>query len=68
MPSGDSIDKLEILREAGRPIEVEVFPDAEHGILLYDGEDSFNRTYLGYAPGYLDLQVRWLREQGGLEP
>jgi pimeloyl-ACP methyl ester carboxylesterase len=67
MPSGDSIDKLEILREAGRPIDVKVFPDAEHGILLYNG-DSFDREYLGYAPGYLDLQVRWIREQSDLEP
>ncbi|RLB37510.1 MAG: hypothetical protein DRH30_13095 [Deltaproteobacteria bacterium] len=66
MPSADSIDKLEALRNQGRPIELEVFPDAEHGILLFDGEDSFDRRYLGYAPGYLELQVRWLREQSGL--
>jgi len=68
MPSGDSIDKLEILREDGRPIEVEVFPHAEHGILRYQGDDPFDRRYLGYAPGYLDLQVQWLRRQSGLEP
>ena len=67
MPSGDSIAILEGLRDAGRPIEIEVFPDAEHGILLFEGEDPFDRRYLGYAPGYLDLQVRWLREQSGLE-
>ena len=68
MPTADSIDKLEILREDGRPIEVEVFPNAEHGILLYEGNDPFDRRYLGYAPGYLDLQVQWLRRQSGLEP
>lgn len=68
MPSADSVDKLETLRHDGRPIEVEVFPNAEHGILLFEGDDPFNRRYLGYAPGYLDLQVRWLREQSELEP
>lgn len=68
MPTADSIDKLEIIREDGRPIEVEVFPNAEHGILLYEGDDPFDRRYLGYAPGYLDLQVQWLRRQSGLEP
>ena len=68
IPTADSIDKLEILREDGRPIEVEVFPNAEHGILLYEGDDPFDRRYLGYAPGYLDLQVQWLRRQSGLEP
>jgi pimeloyl-ACP methyl ester carboxylesterase len=68
MPSADSIDKLEVLRQRGRPIDVEIFPRAEHGILLFEGDDPFERRYLGYAPGYLDLQVRWLREQSGLEP
>jgi len=68
MPSADSIDKLEVLRQQGRPIEVEIFPEAEHGILLFEGDDPFDRHYLGYAPGYLDLQVQWLRRQSGLEP
>jgi len=63
MPSGDSIDILRDLQQQGRPIEVEIFPDAEHGILLFESEDSFDRKYLGYAPGYLDLQVRWIRQQ-----
>jgi len=66
MPSQDSIDKLKALQQQGRPIEVEVFPEAEHGILLFEGEDSFDRQYLGYAPGYLDLQVQWLRQQSDL--
>src|SRR6185295_17507881 len=33
MPTGWTIDKLEALRKAGRPIEVRLFPRAEHGIL-----------------------------------
>jgi hypothetical protein len=65
MPSGDSIDILRELQQEGRPIEMEIFPDAEHGILLFEGEDSLDRRYLGYAPGYLDLQVRWIRRQSG---
>jgi len=65
MPSGDSIDKLMELQQQGRPIDIEIFPDAEHGILLFEGEDSLDRKYLGYAPGYLDLQVQWLRQQSG---
>jgi pimeloyl-ACP methyl ester carboxylesterase len=66
MPSQDSIDKLAELQALGLPIEVKVFPDAEHGILLFEGEASSDRRYLGYAPGYLDLQVQWLRQQSGL--
>jgi pimeloyl-ACP methyl ester carboxylesterase len=68
MPSQDSIDKLEQIRALGRPIEIEVFPEAEHGILLFTGESSSDRKYHGYAPGYLDLQVEWLRRQSGLTP
>jgi pimeloyl-ACP methyl ester carboxylesterase len=66
MPSEDSIAKLVELQRQDRPIEVEIFPDAEHGILLFEGEDSFDRKYLRYAPGYLELQVEWLRRQSGL--
>jgi acetyl esterase/lipase len=67
MPTEDSIDELEALRETGRPIEIEVFPDAEHGILSFEGNDPADRRLIGYAPGYLELQVQWLREQSGLE-
>jgi len=66
MPSADSIEKLMELQQQGRPIEVKIVPDAEHGILLFEGEDSLDRRYLGYAPGYLDLQVQWLRQQSDL--
>ena len=67
MPSADSIDVLEDLRGAGRPIEVKIFHDAEHGILHYEGDHPSDRKIVGYAPGYLDLQVQWLRVQSGLE-
>ncbi len=67
MPSGDSIEILEDLQAQGSPISVEVFQQAEHGILTFKSDDPFDREYLGYAPGYLDLQVRWLRQQSNLE-
>jgi len=67
MPSEDSIKILEELQRSGRPIQIEVFPDAEHGIILFDGKGSSDREYRSYAPGYLDLQVRWLREQSDLQ-
>jgi pimeloyl-ACP methyl ester carboxylesterase len=67
MPTQWSIDALEALRAEGRPIEIEVFADAEHGILLFDESDG-ERTLLGYAPGYLAKQVDWIRSQAGLEP
>ena len=62
MPTGWSIAELETLIEAGRPIEIEVFPEAEHGILLFE-ENGGDREYLGYAPGYLEMQVEWVLRQ-----
>lgn len=66
MPSQDSIAKLAELQALGLPIEVKVFEDTEHGILLFEGDLSTDRSYLGYAPGYLDLQVQWLRHESNL--
>jgi dienelactone hydrolase len=67
MPTGWTIDELETLQEAGRPVEIEVFPGAEHGILTFEEDDSGDRKVVGYAPGYLARQVQWLRRQSGLE-
>ncbi len=64
MPTGWSIEELEKLAAAGRPIEIEVFPEAEHGILLFEQEDG-ERHLVGYAPGYLPMQVEWIRRQSG---
>ena len=66
MPTGWSIGELETLQAAGRPIEIEVFPEAEHGILLFEEDEEGERSYLGYAPGYLEMQIDWLRRQSGL--
>jgi pimeloyl-ACP methyl ester carboxylesterase len=62
MPTDWSIDELEKLIETGRPIEIELFPEAEHGILIFE-EDGEERRYLGYAPGYLQKQVEWVLRQ-----
>lgn len=63
MPTDWTIEKLEALQEQGRPIEIEVFPGAEHGILTFEDDDSGNREYRGYSPGYMDRQVDWLLRQ-----
>lgn len=67
MPTGWTVDELEALQGAGKPIQIRLFPDADHGILLFDETEEGERTFRGYAPGYLPLQVEWLRSQSGLE-
>ena len=62
MPTQWSIDELERLRSAGKPIEIEVFPDGEHGILSFEDVDG-ERRLRGYVPGYLEMQVDWILRQ-----
>lgn len=66
MPTGWTIDELERLRARGKPIEIEVFPDADHGILAFEETADGGRRLLGYEAGYLPLQVEWLRRQSDL--
>jgi pimeloyl-ACP methyl ester carboxylesterase len=66
MPTQWSVEELEPLQAEGRPIEFEVYPLAEHGILLMETTDSGDRRPTGYAPGYFERQVTWVREQAGL--
>ena len=68
MPTGWTVEKLEPLRAAGRPIEFKVYPDTDHGILRFEETPEGERRYLGYAPDYLMDQVNWLRAQSGLTP
>jgi pimeloyl-ACP methyl ester carboxylesterase len=65
MPTDWSIEELERLQTVGRPVEIEVFPEAEHGILLFEDREG-ERSRTGYAPGYLPLQVEWIRRGAGL--
>lgn len=68
MPTAWTIDELERLQEAGRPIRVLLYPEADHGILRFEETDTGGRRYLGYEPTYLSTKVAWLRYQSGLDP
>lgn len=65
IPTPWSIRALERLQALGRPIEIEVFSGADHGILLFEEKEG-ERRYLAYPPAYLPLQVDWVRRQSKL--
>jgi len=67
MPTYWSIDRLVPLRAAGRPVEILLYPEADHGILRFDEAEDGTRRMLGYEPGYMATQVAWLRFQSGLD-
>jgi dipeptidyl aminopeptidase/acylaminoacyl peptidase len=66
-PPEITLATLRRLQAGGRPVEVELFPDADHGILEFEVQDG-RRVYTRYAPGYFRKQVDWVRRQVGLEP
>ncbi|HEX7181632.1 MAG TPA: alpha/beta fold hydrolase [Thermoanaerobaculia bacterium] len=65
MPTQWTVEKLEDLRSKGRPIQIHVFPQADHGILRFEETQDGTRRYLGYEPEYWRMQVEWLRGQSG---
>ncbi|NIQ59703.1 MAG: hypothetical protein GWN71_42150 [Gammaproteobacteria bacterium] len=67
MPTGWTLDRLDSLRAAGRPIRTLVYDDADHGILLFEEADG-ERTLTGYAPGYFAAMVAWLHGDRGQSP
>jgi dienelactone hydrolase len=67
-PTEWSVEVLERLIDEGAPIELEVFPDVEHGMIVVEDAPGQDRKYLGYYPGYPLRYIRWLQRQNGLLP
>lgn len=67
-PTPWSVEVLERLVAEGAPIEYEVFPGIEHGMLVVENSSGQDREYLGYQPGYPLRYIRWLQQQNGLLP
>ncbi|MGQ9426997.1 alpha/beta hydrolase family protein [Gilvimarinus sp. F26214L] len=64
-PHEKSLAILSALQRKGVPITVEVFPDADHGMIVVEegpeGRQLAGRT----APGYFELLFNWIGEQAG---
>ncbi len=61
LPTPASIAALEEVKaKHGKPIDVVLFPEAEHGILRFEEVDG-ERRLLGFEPGYFTVTVDWLR-------
>jgi uncharacterized protein len=61
MPTEWTVEALTRLQERGAPVEMMVYPEADHGILrIARGADGERRS-LGFEPGYMLGIVDWLR-------
>lgn len=64
LPTPASIATLEEIKaRLGKPYEIVLFPDAEHGILRFEEGDDGERRILGLEPGYYGTLLGWLRRQ-----
>jgi uncharacterized protein len=59
MPTEWTLRELRRLEQQGAPIEVVVYPEADHGIVLYDTSGE-QRRFVGYPPSYMPTMVDWL--------
>jgi pimeloyl-ACP methyl ester carboxylesterase len=62
-PSEATLRNLQELQAEGRPIEVVVYPDAEHGMIAVEEGPGGRRLAGHYAEGYLDMLIDWMLEQ-----
>ncbi len=53
--------RLANLSAQGRPITVLEYPDADHGMVLFEDDPSGRRTLLGNPPGYFQAVLDWAR-------
>jgi uncharacterized protein len=62
-PHASTLVNLRELQAAGLPIEIAVFPTAEHGMIAVEEDDG--RHLAGYyADGYFDLLIEWISSRG----
>ena len=65
-PAQWTVDELEKLQAAGKPVEYFVYSQAEHGIVRYTTGADGERKTLGYEPDYFERQIAWFRRQSGV--
>ena len=53
--------RLANLSAQGRPITVLQYPDADHGMVLFEADPNGRRTSLGNPPGYFQAVLDWAR-------
>lgn len=62
-PNKETIPALERLIAQGKPFEMVVYPQTDHGILVFEEEEGDYRTITGYPDNYFTKEVEWAMEQ-----
>lgn len=59
-PNEITITELERLKAAGKPIDLKIYPTADHGILEFEVKNG-ERVYTHHAPGYFEVENEWVK-------
>jgi len=59
--SAPSVRRLEKLQREGKPIDLAIFPDTDHGIRTFRYGPDGKRIYTGIAPGYIQMTADWVK-------
>lgn len=60
-PIGETVASLRTLRESGRPLDVYMFPDTDHGMYEFVEKPDGTRTNTRITDGYFKLVADWTR-------
>jgi uncharacterized protein len=61
-PSGETRKRLLSLIEEGRPFTLAYYPEAEHGLTLFETDKDGERLSTRYAPGYFTMMRDFIRD------
>ena len=60
-PNAETLRRIRALQAQGRPVDLAVFPDTDHGMLEFDATGG-ERIMLRHADGYFPLVADWIRD------
>lgn len=60
-PMGLTEDRLRKLRKEGKPIELVIIPDADHGNMEFTEASDGKRSYTRFTDGYYRLLFDWIK-------
>jgi hypothetical protein len=61
-PNEVTIERLRQLRQTGRPVEMVIFPTADHGLREFEIRNG-KRVATRYVPGYFRMEWEWMARQ-----
>ncbi len=63
MPTEASVVNLQALAYSGKPVSYKIYPEASHGMALFEPGRGRERQFVAYHPDYYSDMIEWLQAQ-----